>query len=117
MRAKTIFVLLMLSGQALFLPPQSDRFDPMPAKEFVEQVWNRARRGELLTPEGWRRTAALYSEPAPFPRNSVVLIYSDDYGVNDSSVDGTSAVVDMECVDLGQIDSALRYTPPAPTAA
>jgi hypothetical protein len=96
---------------------QSHKRATPPPKEVVEEIWSRAGRGELLTEGGWTRASVFFSTSIPYPGNQTIVIFSDHYGVNYSSVDGSNAVVEMEFMDMGRLDSALRYTPPASAAA
>lgn len=86
--------------------------------EVVDDIWRMATYGELLTSEGWSKACEFYTDPTPFSGNKVVLIMSNYWGqyyeggLKDSSTD-----VEMGYIDMGKIDSALRYTPPPKTDA
>jgi hypothetical protein len=112
----TIFVLAAAVGANPF-GFQSPSFETLSPKEVVQEYWGMAMRGELLTTEGWNRACGYFTKPTPAPTDKVIAIVSNYYGVNYSSVETASATVDMEFADLGQIDSTLHYSPPAPTRA
>ncbi len=86
-------------------------------KETVEALWTSAARGELLTSKGWARATVNFTQPGTPDEHGPIQVVSDYYGVNFYATKGTSATVDMEFTDLGQIDSSLRYTPPTETHA
>lgn len=86
-------------------------------KETVEQLWNLATRGELLTIRGWTRASQFFTKPVAAPGNRAILIMSNNYGVVGVSVEGQSAKVQMAYCKLGQLDSQLRFTPAPPTDA
>jgi hypothetical protein len=60
----------------------------------------------------------LFTHPRLSPEAGTFSVMSNYYGVNRTSITGDTAEVDVECSNLGEIDSALRFTPspPPPTA-
>jgi hypothetical protein len=85
-------------------------------KEVIEDLWSMAVRGELLTPKGWNRASEYYTIPTPWTGNKRVVVVSNDYAFDHASIDGGAAKAVVTCEQLGEIDSALRYTslPPKP---
>lgn len=121
---KTLFVPLL----ALFLGPiigsaqVSTKSDCDPPKEIIERVWKLATEGELLTAEGWDKTArGVFVHPAPAPESKLALIHpkggnfvqivSNDWGIVGCTVEGNTAKIVVEYYDAGSIDAMLRYTP------
>lgn len=86
-------------------------------KETVEQLWNVAARGDLLTSSGWARASIVFTKPTASPGNGVILVVSNIYGVKWVSVEGKSAKVQVECRKLGRLDSRLHFTHEPPTKA
>jgi hypothetical protein len=120
MKQKFIFVAFAtfaLAGYASNGSGQTPGFPERTPKEVVERLWNMAARGELLTTSGWDEATKIFTKPGSQPEKGAIRVYSDYFGVNFSSVDGTSAVVDMEYADAGLIDTNLRYTPPKQSQA
>jgi hypothetical protein len=104
---------LILSGsviiaQTLPTPKNSPR-------NVIEALWKMAARGDLLTQDGWKRAEDYYTVLIPWTGNKTVLIVSNEYGFDDASVRGTKANAVVTCEQLGQLDSALRYTPAPPS--
>jgi hypothetical protein len=108
----TMFVLVTVVSLAAQQPYP---FPPKPPTEVVQKFWDMASRGQLLTPEGWKEASQLFTVPCQPQSGKAIRIFSDFYGINASTVEGAKATVEMEYVDLGQIDEALRYTPPTST--
>lgn len=76
-----------------------------------------ATSGEQLTSEGWNRASALFTVPQPHPTSKPILVVSNYYGINLVDLKDDSAKVQMEYIDYGSIDSALRYSPAQKTQA
>ncbi len=86
--------------------------------EVVDELWRMATQGDLLTPEGWRMASGFFIHPEPFPGNNVILVMSNYWGPpGQLRTEGDAAEVLVGFANAGQIDSALRYTPPKVTAA
>jgi len=82
--------------------------------EVVDEVWRIATQGGLLTPDGWSKACAFYTNPIPFPGNKQVLIVGNEWGpAYDLKGDGTQ--IEVGYADRGRIDSELAYTPPRKT--
>ncbi len=94
----------MLIAQSLPLPRESP-------KEVIEGLWGMAVRGDLLTPEGWIRANNYFTNPTPWGTNKTIIVMSNDYGFDHSSISGGTARAEITCEELGQIDSSLRYAP------
>jgi hypothetical protein len=86
-------------------------------KENVEHIWNLATAGDLLNPTGWQRVSGFYHNPGPWTHNREIQVMSNYYGIHQSETKGNEAIVEMEYVDLGRIDSNLKYIPPKKTLA
>jgi hypothetical protein len=83
-------------------------------KDVIEELWGMAVRGELLTPKGWKRAGDYFTDPTPWTTNMTVVVMSNDYGFDESSISGGTAKAVMTCSELGKIDANLRYTPLPP---
>jgi hypothetical protein len=110
-------ILFVAALPAQGTPPAAD--EPIKGEsrtEVVDQVWRMATQGELLTPEGWSKACGFFTSPTPFPGTKVILVVSNDWGpsYDDRSKDD-STDAEMGYVDMGKVDSALRYTPPLKT--
>jgi hypothetical protein len=84
-------------------------------KEVVEEYWNMGIRGELLTPEGWENSSGFFTKANPTLQNNSFDVFSNDYGVGRTEITGSTAEVEMGFINLGRIDSVLRYSPPPKT--
>src|SRR6185437_14543563 len=92
----------------------------MSPKDVVEQLWNMATQGELLTPNGWSTASKFFLRPSQFPGDKLVRVMSNYWGPpGQLSAKGNADRVDFMVgyQDAGQIDSKLRYTPPKDTGA
>jgi len=105
----TITFVRVAFAQTPSVPSESPR-------EVLESLWKIAASGDILTPEGWKRAGANYVNPAPWTGNKTVLVMSNDYAFDSVSTKGAKLNAAVTCEQLGQIDSALRYTlaPPSP---
>lgn len=113
---KVFFALLAVS---LLASAQIKYAGPPAAspREVVERLWAMAMRGELLTQEGWNRASGFFTIPQPRPNNARILVVSNYYRINSDQRSATTADVQMEYVNCGQIDRQLRYSPPPKTQA
>ena len=109
-------ILLALSSVASAQTKYAGPPAPSP-RDVVERLWSMAMRGELLTQEGWNRAAGFFTIPQPRPNNTPILVVSNYYGVNSEQRTESTADVQMEYADCGQIDRQLRYSPPPKTRA
>jgi len=114
-RAATLLILLLCGAPVWTQTRICDGDTP---KEVADSLWTAATRGELLTAEGRNKSSqAFFTNPTPPPGNGGVLIVSNYWGPPGGEVSENSANVSVGFEDLGQIDSALRYTPPKPRTA
>jgi hypothetical protein len=99
---------------ALTLPirAQTPRILGGEPRDVVEVYWNMGVRGQLLTRQGWERSAANFATPTPTPQDASFDVFSNDYGVNTALVTGNSATVEVGFTNVGHIDAALRFSPP-----
>jgi hypothetical protein len=81
-------------------------------KQVVEEFLAMETNGGRLTPEGWRQADAFFARPAPEPSRRHIVVISPNYSVYETWTKGDQAQVYNDCEGLGQIDTALRYTPP-----
>jgi len=93
---------------------QSLPFPQQAPKGVIEELWGMAVRGGLLTPKGWNRAGDYFTDPTPWTTNMTVVVMSNDYGFDESSISGGTAKALMMCSELGKIDANLRYTPLPP---
>jgi hypothetical protein len=81
-------------------------------KQVVEEFLAMETNGGRLTPEGWRQADAFFARPAPEPSRRHIVVISPNYSVYETWTKGDQAQVYNDCEGPGQIDTALRYTPP-----
>jgi hypothetical protein len=69
--------------------------------------------GELLTPDGWKKSANLFVHPKSRAKDDSIFVTTKfPLGNGPMSVTGDQAEADQKWVDdLGTVDSALRYVP------
>jgi hypothetical protein len=112
-RRPFLTVLAFLLAAAFFSAAAgSSEPDPKSPFEIVRQLWSLATQGELLHPDGWRRTSGFFEKDEPFPGNELIDVVSNSWAVNHESVQGDNAEVLVGFRDAGQIDGLLRYKPP-----
>jgi hypothetical protein len=83
--------------------------------QIIEQLWTEATNGALLTPDGWKASSGLFTQPDAAPHGKTVHVIDNDWAINKSAISGNTAKIIVGYSDAGQIDSALRYSPPKPT--
>jgi hypothetical protein len=78
--------------------------------EVVEYLWNNASEGQLLNLEGWNQVVAHYfTKVSDIPGDSSFSVVSNRYWILDVSKEGSKIQVSVETVELGRIDSRLRF--------
>jgi hypothetical protein len=93
-RRPFLAVLAFLLAAAFFsAAAASSEPDPKPPFEIVRQLWSLATQGELLHPDGWRRTSGFFDKDEPFPGNELIDVVSNSWAVNHESVHGDNAEV------------------------
>jgi hypothetical protein len=83
-------------------------------RDVVELYWNLGVRGELLTPEGWKRSSGNFKPPNPLPQDGSFDVFSNDYGIDAARVTADTAIVQVGFMNVGRIDALLRYNGPLP---
>jgi hypothetical protein len=81
--------------------------------EVLDKYFKMINDGELLTPDGWKKSANLFVHPKPRAKDDSIFVTTKfPLGNGPMSVRGDQAEADEKWVDdLGTIDSALRYVP------
>jgi hypothetical protein len=104
----TLLSTLVLGEQSS--PPK--RESPVTVvKGFLEMETN----GGRLTPDGWEKANALFFvRPVAVPKKRIVVVISKDYSVDEIAIRANKAVIYHGYMDLGTIDSMLRYHAPDP---
>jgi hypothetical protein len=107
-----VFLLILEArGQTLLNSGRSPQ-------DVVNLLWTMATQGELLTPEKWNHTSALFTHPIQPRTNDAFLVVSNYWGpASQTSIMGDTAGVVMGFIDQGTVNSSLRYSPPEPTDA
>jgi hypothetical protein len=106
--ALTILTILT-TGYLLAQAPETREIPP---QEVVEALWKMAVQGQFLTRKGFDGARRILPKSIPLNGDSTILVVPNYYGVNAVTTTGTTAIVDMEYTDVGQIDSKLRYSAP-----
>lgn len=86
---------------------------PYEAVLVVEGLWNSASSGELLSPEGWQRATSMryFTQSATPPKDSGFRVVNNRYWITNISHENDKLLIPVETVELGRIDSALRFVP------
>ena len=103
----TLFSFLVVSSHLhAQVPPKSP-------KEVVKEFWKVETDGSRLTPEGWYRASRFFIRPAQFPLNRVVHVIANGSTdkIEETARLANWAEVSVTSNELGQVDSALRFTP------
>jgi hypothetical protein len=84
----------------------------MSPSDVVDDIWLLATQGELLTRDGWQQAGRFFTRPTPFPGNRVIQIMSNYWGpASVLNSNKQRAEVYLGYLNLGTIDSDLRYSP------
>jgi hypothetical protein len=87
------------------------------AKDVVQQLWDMAASGQMVT--NWGSAAGLFSEAGPWPSNKTVRVFSDYWWVEyyECSDESRATVILQSHWDKipGVIDPKLHFTPPPPS--
>jgi hypothetical protein len=81
--------------------------------EVLDKYFKMINDGELLTPDGWKKSANLFVRPSSRAKDESIFVTTKfPLGNGPMSVRGDQAEADQKWVDdLGTIDSALRFVP------
>lgn len=106
-----LFLLLFLMGGAAVAQHHPEH-DGKVTSLVVVQYEQLIADGSLLTPEGWKRAAKLFSQSKPYPANGVIVLRSTGGTLGETWRNGLQAEVLTKWTDsFGSIDSKLRYKP------
>ena len=113
MKYTSILSLLLMVAE-LGVCSQSGMKETKSPREVVEEFWKLETDGGRLTPKGWYKAGIFFVRPSSPPQKKVITITSAKYkcSVDERWVKGNQAEISNECIELGQIDDALHYTPP-----
>jgi hypothetical protein len=83
------------------------------ARGVLERFCGLDARGEQLTPDGWKKVAALFLSPGPPRRDTLIVVR--DFVVSRPAFENGTAEFYVEYVELGRIDlSTVRFSCPLP---
>jgi hypothetical protein len=86
-----------------------------PTELVVKQGEDIVAKGLLLTPDGWKQSAKLWSSASPYPQNGEIVVESFSAMIVEDWVKDKRAQVSTKWDDFyGTIDSSLRYKPGLP---
>ncbi len=111
---RILIPILFLMGAGSGACAQSGTRETKSPKEVVEEFWKMETEGGRLTPDGWYKAGVFFVRPGPPPQKKLITVASGKYkcSVDERWIKGNQAEISNECFELGQIDDALRYTPP-----
>ena len=93
-------------------------FEGMTPKEVVDELWRLATQGQLLKAHGWQRAGKLFTDPTTFKSPRMIFVVSNEWGpAGEFNVTQDEAEAVVGFTSLGNIDTALRYTPVPETHA
>jgi hypothetical protein len=78
-------------------------------KDVVDQFCKMDAAGERLTSGGWQRANAFFVRPSPPVEDAVVGVMGGDFFEGTPQIKGDEAIVGIEYLKLGQLDSAMRF--------
>lgn len=114
-----VAVLFILAASPAWA--QHHPFPPTPPDAIVDQLWNMATTGELLTTDGMHKASYLFTDPGSLEKSGSFDVVSDFWGqawVDKDRTTSTTADVILEYLGpAGSVDSKLRYTLPPPSVA
>ena len=84
-----------------------------PTELVVKRYERLILRGDLLTPEGWKRASELFTAAGPYPQNGEIRVnWTGTNVLGENWNDGSRAEVSTKWNDMyGTIDSELRFKP------
>ncbi len=105
-----LMALLSLPLNAIFA--QAAALKPKSPKDVVEEFWRMQTSGGTLTTAGWYKASDFFIRPGPDPFNHIVHVISNGRADNIEETARTEnwAEVSVSTNELGQLDSALRFT-------
>lgn len=109
----TVSLLVMLVWLAASAQDTLRSVSGKSAKDTVEQFVKLDVEGTRLTPEGWQEADAIFVQPTRPPKDTVVVVIAEHYGVSESIGKEKEKTIkfDMGYEELGRIDSMLHFTP------
>ncbi len=117
---RIIFVALFFVICLPLAIPQAKEIQGKVPKELADELWTAATRGELLSRQGWTHASQrFFTKPTAFPGTKAIRVVSNSWGpaYQLRGTEDAAADVLVGYLDVGGIDSALRYVPPLKTDA
>jgi len=104
----------VLVGIGLLGATGSSAYSQTPSPRDVLKIFcNLDAQGEQLSPDGWRKAAALFVSPGA-PRHDTIIVVRD-FVVSTPALEKDRAAFYVEYVDLGRIDLLkMRFSSPLP---
>lgn len=82
-----------------------------PPKKVIEKYFQMEANGGRLTSKGWDKASSFFVRPVRRPKDIQINVIYKEYSVWDPVISGSTAEITVGYLPVGQIDSALRYTP------
>lgn len=109
LQAISVILALVFAARA-----QDTRSHDKPTEQVVRRYLELVADGALLTSQGWKKTAVLFTGSTKFPSNGTIFLMTTDGTIGEMWMRGDEAEVQTKWTDdMGSIDSALRYHRPA----
>lgn len=108
-------VTRVLVGTALLAVTGGSAYSQTPSpREVLKRFCDLDAQGEQLSPDGWKKVAALFVSPGEPRRVTIVVVR--DFVVSTPSLEKDRAEFYVEYVELGRIDlSKMRFYSPLPS--
>ena len=112
-RSVSLGVCLLVFINLLPARAQAPKAQLKPTELIVKRYERLVLRGDLLTPEGWKRASALFTAADPYPENGEIRVnWTGTNTLGEEWNDGSRAQVNTKWNDLyGTVDSRLRFKP------
>jgi len=85
---------------------------PQSPKAALLEFCTAETEGKGLTHDGWKQLTAFFVRPLPWRKDKIHI--AKDFVVSDAAIEGSKADLYVEYIDLGELDSSLRYTNDVP---
>ena len=103
-----IAALAFITSGSQAVTPDSKEVS-VPATEIVKRFVKMDVDGTRVTPEGWQKADALFTQPSKPPADFKIVVMAFDYAVSNDPLAGKPGEVFLGYEELGEVGSSLRF--------